>query len=221
LNFGLKLIWLLALLPAICSAQSTTELQGLVAPRSLDLSADGARLWYKLGQDWWEVDTAPNSRPKRIDTHLGANIEKPPQVQGTPRLSSPRRSPNGKRVAYLDAEKPYGPLFLFCLCGEQHENSKPRRVSRLPILDFQWARDSQSLWVIAVNVADEPIGRLYLDGRYEQVSQGAAMRRIGGLAAANDVVTWVQSDGSYLGTIWVRDGAGKCRILVDPNPQTG
>lgn len=89
----------------------------------------------------------------------------------------------------------------------------------MPVLEFQWARDSNSLWVIAANAADEPVGRLNLNGRFEQVSQGAAMRRIGGLAAANDVVAWVQSDGSHYGTIWVRDRAGTSRLLVDPNPQ--
>jgi len=90
----------------------------------------------------------------------------------------------------------------------------------MPILAFQWARDSKSLWVIAANGADEPVGRLNLGGRFKRVSQGAAMRRIGGLAAGNDVVAWVQSDGSHYGTIWVRDRAGKPRVLVDPNPQT-
>ena len=89
----------------------------------------------------------------------------------------------------------------------------------MPILAFQWARDSKSLWVIAANGTDEPVGRVTLDGRFEQASQSAAMRRMGGLAAANDVVAWVQSDGSHFGTIWVRDRAGKSRMLVDPNPQ--
>jgi dipeptidyl aminopeptidase/acylaminoacyl peptidase len=220
MKLGVELICSLSLLPAVCFAQSPSELQGLVAPQLLDLSSDGLQLWYKLGQNWWEVDTAPNSRPKRMDNHRSRDIVKLPQVQGTPRLSSPRRSPDGKRVAYLDAEKPYGPLLLFCLCGDQHENSKPRPVSEMPILAFQWARDSKSLWVIAANGADEPVGRLNLGGRFKRVSQGAAMRRIGGLAAGNDVVAWVQSDGSHYGTIWVRDRAGKPRVLVDPNPQT-
>jgi len=86
------------------------------------------------------------------------------------------------------------------------------------VLEFEWAQDSNSLWVISVNGADEPIGRLDLDGRFEQVSHGPAMRRAGGLAAAADVIAWVQSDGSQHGTIWVRDRVGKLRVLVDPNP---
>ena len=72
--------------------------------------------------------------------------------------------------------------------------------------------------MISVNGADEPIGRLDLNGRFEQVSHGPAMRRAGGLAAAADVVAWVQSDGSQHGTIWLRDRIGKLRVLVDPNP---
>lgn len=92
---SLELICSLALLPAICFAQSPSELQGLVAPRLLDLSSDGLRLWYKLGQNWWEVDTSPNSRPKRADNHRNAGMDRLPEVQGTRRLSNPRRSPDG------------------------------------------------------------------------------------------------------------------------------
>jgi dipeptidyl aminopeptidase/acylaminoacyl peptidase len=210
----------LVLLPVICFAQSPSELQELAAPESLDLSPDGSRLWYKLDRNWWEVETRPNSRPKQVDDHRLADIDKPSEVQGSPRLSSVRRSPDGKRVAYLDAEKPYGPLLLFCsTSGEANENSKRRPVSRMPILQFEWARNSNSLWVIAANGADEPVGRLNLDGHFRQVTRGAAMRRKAGLAAANDVIAWVQSDGSHYGTIWVHDRAGTSRVLVDPNPQ--
>lgn len=220
MKLGAKLVSSLALLHAICVAQSAAELQDLRAPQQLELSSDGRQLRYKLGQNWWEVGTRPNSRPKRVDGHRTVNIDQPPRVKGISRLSSPRRSPDGKCVAYLDAETPYGPLLLFCLCGEQNKSNKPRPIFRLPILAFQWARDSKALWVIAANGADEPVGRLELNGRFEQVSQGAAMRRIGGLAAANDVVAWVQSDGSHYGTIWVHERAGRTRILFDPNPQT-
>src|SRR5262249_18843165 len=127
--FGSKLICSLALLIGIGFAQSAAELQSLVSPRSLELSSDGLRLWYRLGTNWWEVTTAANSRPRRADKHRTADLDKPPEVQGTRRLSSPRRSPDGKRVAYLDAEKPYGPLVLFCMRGEQQENSRPQPVS--------------------------------------------------------------------------------------------
>jgi len=213
------LICLLVLLPAVCSSQSVTELQALPVPRSLDLSPDGSRLSYKLGQNWWEIGTAPGSKPRRVDAHQTAAVDKPPEVQGTPRLSSPRRSPDGKRIAYLDAEKPAGPQLLFCLCGE-HGSSKPQPLSRMPILAFQWAKDSNSFWILASEGADEPVGRLNLDGRFEQVSQGDALRRLGGLIAANDVVVWIQSDGSHHGTIWVMDHADTPRMLFDPNPQT-
>jgi dipeptidyl aminopeptidase/acylaminoacyl peptidase len=90
----------------------------------------------------------------------------------------------------------------------------------MPILAFQWAKDSNSLWVLASEGADEPVGRLSLDGRFEQASRGDALRRLGGLAAANDVVVWVQSDGAHHGTIWVMDHAGTPRMLFDPSPQT-
>ena len=112
MKMGAKLVCSLALLRAICLAQSATELQELVAPQLLDLSSDGLRLWYKLGQNWWEVDTDRNSRPKRVDNHRSMNMDKPAQVKGTPRLSSPRRSPDRKRTAYLDAQS----LMALCCC---------------------------------------------------------------------------------------------------------
>jgi dipeptidyl aminopeptidase/acylaminoacyl peptidase len=121
-------------------------------------------------------------------------------------------------VAYLDAEQPYGPLLLFCQSGKQQGNPKPEPVSRMPVVQFQWAQDSNSFWVVAVDGADEPVGRLELSGRFERISQSPAMRRAGGLAAANDVLAWVESDGSHVGTIWLRDRARRSRLLVDPNP---
>ena len=207
-------------MPLVASlAQSPSDLQGLAAPQLLAISRDGSAVWYKLGEQWWEVKTAPDSQPKRVEDHRSAEPDKPPQVAGTPRLSSPRRSPDGKLVAYLDAEKPYGPSLLFCLSADGRENPKPQALARMPILAFQWARDSKSLWVIAADGADEPVGRLTLDGRFGRVTHDAAMRRTGGLAASNDVLAWVQSDGSHYGAIWVRSRAGKLRVLVDPNPQ--
>src|SRR5262245_2713313 len=199
-----RILCAMALLPALF-AQTPTEMYRLQTPTSIELSSDGSRLFYRLGKEWWEVETGFSPRPKRSDKHKTATLEKSPQVQETARLSSPRRSPDGKRLAYLDAEKPYGPLLLFCQCGGQQTNSKVFPLSRMPVMAFQWAQDSNSLWVIGVNGADEPIGRLDLNGHFEQITQGAAMRRTGGLATAGDVVAWVQSDGSHHGTIWVHD----------------
>lgn len=214
-----RLLCLLIVLPAGCFSQSVSELHELVLPASLDLSSDGTRLWYKLGEQWWEVGIAPSSKPERVKAHRSATARKPPDVQGTPRLTSPRKSPDGKRVAYLDAEKRYGPSLLYCLCGQQR-SGKPHPLSRMQVFAFQWAKDSNSLWVIGSNVADQPVGRLYLDGRFEQLTESPAMRVMGGLSGANDVIVWVQSDGSHHGTIWVMDSHGKVRVLVDTNPQT-
>jgi dipeptidyl aminopeptidase/acylaminoacyl peptidase len=92
-------------------------------------------------------------------------------------------------------------------------------VSRRVILDFQWAADSKSLWVLTIDGADEPVGRLFLDGRFEKITRQPALRRRGGFAAANDVVSWVETDGSHAGRLWIRDRTGSLHMLVDPNPQ--
>jgi dipeptidyl aminopeptidase/acylaminoacyl peptidase len=205
-------------LPTFCFAQSANDLSSLDLPDQLDLSPDGARLWYKFHETWWEVDTAPNSQPKLVENHQVAPKPSPPKIEGTARLSSPQISPDGKRVACLDAEQPYGPLLLFCRPSGESQQRSP--LSHMPIFSFRWAPDSKSLWVIGMNGADEPVGRLTLDGRFDHVTQDVAMRRKAGLEVSSGVVAWVQSDASHYGTIWIIDTTGKPRLLVDPNPQT-
>ncbi len=214
----MKTLCLLFVLPAICFPQSVSELGKLSVPSSLELTPDGATLSYKFGPGWWEVGTAPNSKPKRIEARQPTAEVKPPGINGTPRLTSVEQSPDGKWTAWIDAESPYGPGFLYCRCSES-ETAKPKPLTRMPIVSFRWASDSRSFWVIASNVTDEPFGRMSPDGTFVPLSEGAAARSLG-MAAANDVVAWVQSDGSHHGTIWVRDRSGKIRTLVDPNPQT-
>ena len=58
----------------------------------------------------------------------------------------------------------------------------------MPVSALQWAADSGSLWVIGIDGAGEPVGRLQLDGRFEVVSKGPALRWQGGLAAARDML---------------------------------
>jgi dipeptidyl aminopeptidase/acylaminoacyl peptidase len=109
---------------------------------------------------------------------------------------------------------------MFCKIADPRASSKARPLSRMPVLAFQWASDSKSLWVIGAAGADEPIGRMSLDGHFEPVSQTAALRSLDGLVAGNDVIAWVQSDGVHHGAIWVRNRNGESRMIVDPNPQT-
>jgi dipeptidyl aminopeptidase/acylaminoacyl peptidase len=210
----------MVLLPDFCLAQSVADLQRLTTPQHLEFSPDSSRLWYKLGANWWRIDTAPNSQPERDSHHQSQEASNMPQISSNPRVFGARTSPNGNWNAYLDAEHPYGAQLLFCVRPDQPDNPKPQPLSQMPILAFQWASNSQALWVIAADGADEPVGRITLDGRFEQLTQSAAMRRIGGLVSANDVLAWVQSDSGHSGTIWLRDRAGNSRMLVNPNPQT-
>ncbi len=201
----------------LCFAQSAADLQQLVTPQQLELSADGSWLWYKLGSDWWRIETAGNARPERDNRHQ--SDEPGAQTSSQTRVGA-QTSPDGKWIAYLDTAHPYGAQLLFCERAHLPDNSRPQPLSQTPILAFQWRSDSQGLWVIAANGADEPVDRVTLDGRFEQLTQDPAMRRVGGLVAANDVLAWVQSDGDHYGAIWLRDRAGHSRALLDPNPQT-
>jgi dipeptidyl aminopeptidase/acylaminoacyl peptidase len=194
------------LLASSAFGQSLREMGELTSARSLDLSADGSRLWYQVGQKWWVVDTKAGAVPTAVVGHQLKPAEKR------------RLSPDGKKMAYIDVEIPVaGPSLLFCACGKP--STDPRPISRRVVIDFQWAADSNSLWVITVDGADEPVGRLFLDGKFEKVSRQPALRRRGGFSAANDVVAWVETDGGHAGRLWLRDRSGNVRMLVDPNPQ--
>jgi len=208
------------LLSSVCFAQSVADLQQLATPQQLELSADGSKLWYKLGPDWWRIDTAANSRPERDSQHESLELSKSAQASSSSQGSNAATSPDGKWIAYLEAIHPYGAQLLFRVRADHHDTAKPQPLSEMPIFAFQWASNSQALWVIAADGADEPVGRITLDGRFERLTQGAGMRRIGGLVAAKDMLAWVQSDGAHYGTIWVRDLSGNFRMLVNPNPQT-
>src|SRR6185312_1687016 len=80
-----KTLCILLLLPGICLAQSVSELGKLSVPSSLELAPDGATLWYKFGPGWWEVATAPNSKPKRVEARQAVAAVKPPGLNGTSR----------------------------------------------------------------------------------------------------------------------------------------
>src|SRR5215471_18957831 len=200
----------LLLFPVLALAQSELEMQRLALPRYLEFSADGSHLWYKLGAQWWQISTAPNSSPKH------ASHQAPPPEPGAAvlmpatRRSKDESSPDGKQVAYLGAERPYMPTLLFV-------GGKP--VSRMPVNYFHWAADSRSLWVIASDGADQPVGRLSLDGRFEPITKQPATRIFSGFAAAGDMLAWSESDGKHHGAIWIRDRSGAVRLLTDPNPQ--
>ena len=208
-----KLICALALLPGLCIAQPELEMQRLIGLRLLEFSPDGSRLWYKLGDQWWEASLGKNSTPKRINRRAAPQTTAP--ISAT-RRSSDMKSPDGKRIAYLGAERPYGPTLLF---STREADALAKPISRMPVIAFQWAADSNALWVIGIDGADEPVGRLHLDGRFEIVTNRPAMRRQGGLAAVQDMLAWVQSDEKQPGAIWIRDRSGASRVLVDTNPK--
>lgn len=208
----------LALFARVGTAQSIRQLQALQVPRELALSADGAKLYFKLGPNYWEIATSLKRKAVRSAARPSAKAEESPKVRGTPRVTVVMRSPDGAKIAYLDSARPETALNLFCRCDG--ESSDSRKVSDLPIRGYQWAADSTSFWVLLSHGADIAFGRLSQDGRFEQMSSGAALRGLGGLAAANDVVAWVQSDSSHYGTIWIKDKADNVYQLWDPNPQT-
>jgi dipeptidyl aminopeptidase/acylaminoacyl peptidase len=207
---------LVLLFASVACAQPEVEMLKLTAPRNLELSSDGSKLWYKVGADWFEIATAPNARPKKT-THT-APPQQPNDLAG---ITRNRRGPDqismdGKRVAYLGAERPYAPTLLF-VGGAGGAPAAP--ISRMPVSFFHWAADSNSLWVVGADGADEPIGRLHLDGRFDIITHGPALRTLSPLLTAGDLAVWVQSDEKHLGAIWMRDRSGEVRMLVDPTPQ--
>ena len=201
------------------TAQSVTQLQNLQMPTELALSPDGSELYFKLGSDHWRIAT--NRGSKAVQSNSGspsAKAEEILKVDGSPRASMVRRSPDGTKIAFLESATPETALSLFCRC--EGERGDYRKLSYLPILGYSWAADSSSFWVLVNQGADVTLGLLGQDGRFQQMSSGVALRRFGGLVVAADVVAWIQSDPSHYGTIWVKDKAGSVYQLWDPNPQT-
>jgi dienelactone hydrolase len=201
------------------AAQSVTQLQALQVPTELVLSADGSELYFRFGPDYWQIATSSDSKAVRSAARPpSAKAGEILKVDGTSRASVVARSPDGTKIAYLDSARPEAALNLFCRCEGERVGS--RKLSDLPIRRYKWAADSSSFWVLLSQGADVAFGLLSQDGRFRQMSRGAALRGLGGLAAANDVVAWVQSDSSHYGTIWIKDKAGKVYQLWDANPQT-
>ncbi len=206
---------LLLLVVRTAAAQSVGDLQALLTPRDLALSPDGAHLTYRLGTDWWRTSTAADARPARLATGPAAIATEPIKIPGATRPGSPLLSPDGVKMAYLDTTTPDAAPALHCLC-----DGGPRMISDLPVRAFQWSAAGDSFWVLVSVGADIAFGRLRMNGRFERLSQGAALRGTGGFVAGNDVVAWVQSDGDHHGAIWIKDRAQRLYQLWDPNPQT-
>jgi hypothetical protein len=217
LLIGLTLCW-----PVIGTGQSLADMATLVQPRTLELSPDGSLLWYQVGQTWWQLATASSAPPVRLDKHDSPAAAAPVQVPGSRTAAGVRRSPDGRKIAYLDndpSDNGRGPTYLFSI-PEQGARGDRRPVARIPMLAFRWDDSSEYFWVIAGDGSDEPIGRLTLDGRFERITKHPGLRRRGGFAAANGVVARVQSDGARLGAIWIRDRSGRVHLRWDLNPQT-
>jgi len=212
LLIGLTLCW-----PVIGTGQSLADMATLVQPRTLELSPDGSLLWYQVGQTWWQLATASSAPPVRLDKHDSPAAAAPVQVPGSRTAAGVRRSPDGRKIAYLDndpSDNGRGPTYLFSI-PEQGARGDRRPVARIPMLAFRWDDSSEYFWVIAGDGSDEPIGRLTLDGRFERITKHPGLRRRGGFAAANGVVARVQSDGARLGAIWIRDRSGRVHLRWD------
>jgi dipeptidyl aminopeptidase/acylaminoacyl peptidase len=208
------------------NAQSVADMSNLLHPLLLEISPDGSTLWYRIGQDarlrdgLWEISIGSGSAP-RLSDHTVREAEAAPSIPGSPNATSIATSPDGKNLAWLDTDKEElnGPTYLFCSCRRQGPDTKPRPVSRKPILAFRWAETSNSFWVIAGDGPDEPVSHLGTDGHFEQITKTPAVRRRGGFVASGGAVAWVESDGAHYARIWTRDREGRVRMRVDLNPQ--
>jgi dipeptidyl aminopeptidase/acylaminoacyl peptidase len=218
-------LWII-LIAAICLAslnragvsQTVEQLQSLRVPGDIALSPDGTELFYRLGANSWQISTQPGVEPRQTQIPRPKTTADPTTVEGIPQASSVMRSPDGKKLSYLAAEKPWGASELFCRCGGVH--GSPLKLSPLPVRAYQWADDSSSFWVLLNDGTDVVFGRLRQSGHFEPMSRGAAVRGLDGLVSAGGVVAWVQSDPAHHGTIWIKDKTDKIYQLWDPNPQT-
>lgn len=114
------------MLPLFGFGQPELEIQRLAPPRYLEFSPDGSHLWYKPGAQWWDISVAPNATAKH-STHQAP----PPGLTAGESMVATHRSPDevspdGKFIAYLGAERPYGQSLIFVRTRESGDGKAVR-----------------------------------------------------------------------------------------------
>src|SRR5215510_13740052 len=113
-------VLVLLLIPGAGHSQSFEDMSKLLHPLLVDISPDGSTLWYRVGQGTqlrdgvWEIQIDSAAAP-RLTTHAISKTEAPPPIPDSPNASNIARSPDGKKIAWLDADKDElsGPRYLY------------------------------------------------------------------------------------------------------------
>ena len=140
---------------------------------------------------------------------------------GTGEKRVPTWSPDGTSIAYL-ARHGFGQQSVFVVPHDGR--AKPINctgIMRRHVLDFQWWPNSMSLMVVTVDGVSWPISRVGIQPSHEVLRIGnEPSHRWPVSVSRTGVLVWQQSDGSRIGSIFVRhSGNDHSYLLVDLNPQ--
>jgi dipeptidyl aminopeptidase/acylaminoacyl peptidase len=143
-------------------------------------------------------------------------------AKGTRRMSFPRWSPDGSRIAYLDDGERYG-FFTAAFVVPASRGQGPARNISLSVdrnvLGLDWSPEGHSLIAELQDGVNMPIGRLSLNGRFEPISRSDVKRTQMSVAHSGSLA-WVESEPEHLDRIWIGDAhAAQAQPVVDPNPQ--
>jgi dipeptidyl aminopeptidase/acylaminoacyl peptidase len=137
-------------------------------------------------------------------------------------VSSPRWSQDGTRIAYLDDGERYGFFTSAFVVPASAGQGLARNISLSVdrnVLGLDWSPEGHSLIAELLDGVNMPIGRLFLDGRFEPLSRADAKRTLMSVAHSG-AVAWTESEPEHQDRIWIGDvQAAKAQPVVDPNPQ--
>ena len=137
----------MVLLPDFCLAQSVADLQRLTTPQHLEFSPDSSRLWYKLGANWWRIDTAPNSQPERDSHHQSQEASNMPQISSRPSRLRCANVSEWKLERVPATRSTLTARNFYLLRASRSRPGQSEATASVPDADsvaFQWASNSSS-----------------------------------------------------------------------------
>ena len=217
-----------------------------------DLGGGGARALsppehFVAGLDWSpdgaSVAYAASLQPGFVG-QFHTRIYAVPAAGGAPRVvvdrdgmnTSPQWSPDGRWLAFISSDGRPEMVSAWGLHLAPAEGGDPRRIRNLTpdgwVAEFTWAPDSGSLLAVTAmspsqrgaRMFEQPLLRLWLDGRREELDPGPYVRFAPSLSRDGRRLAFRSVEALTMGDVFVLDldargGGGRPRRLTEVNPE--